>query len=94
MASGEGGDMPDKVLEKAYPAIIGALTTFLAQFLVRKMYEVATGHQPPDPHDPDVPTREAITWFVASSIGVGVAQLVAGRYSARKVSQWLETRQS
>ncbi len=84
--------MPDKVLEKAYPAIIGALTTFLAQFLVRKMYEVATGHQPPDPHDPDVPTREAVTWFVASTIGVGVAQLVASRYSVRKVSQWLETR--
>lgn len=86
--------MPDKVLEKAYPAIIGALVTFLAQFIVRKMYTVATGQEPPDPNDPEVPTREALAWFVASTIGVGVAQLVAGRYSTRKVTQWLETRES
>jgi hypothetical protein len=91
MAAEKEATMPEKVLEKAYPAIIGALTTFLAQFLVRKMYEVATGHQPPDPNDPDVPTREAVTWFVASTIGVGVAQLVAGRYSARKVQQWVQS---
>lgn len=83
--------MPDKVLQKAFPAIVGALTAYLAQFLVRKMYETATGHQPPDPHDPDVSTREAVTWFVASTIGVGVAQLVASRYSGRQVNQWLET---
>ncbi len=82
--------MNDKVLEKAYPAIIGAVTTMVAQFLVRKMWQIATGNTPPDPHDPDVPTREAITWFVASSIGIGVAQLMVGRYSNKKVRQWLD----
>ena len=82
--------MNDKVLEKAYPAIIGAVTTMVAQFLVRKMWQIATGNTPPDPNDPDVPTREAITWFVASSIGIGVAQLMVGRYSNKKVRQWLD----
>jgi hypothetical protein len=80
--------MNDKILEKAYPVIIGALTTFIAQFVVRKMWQVATGDAPPDPHDPDVPAREAVTWFVASSIGVGVAQLVMGRFANRKIRQW------
>jgi hypothetical protein len=80
--------MNDKILEKAYPAIVGALTTFIAQFVVRKLWQVATGDTPPDPHDPDVPTREAITWFVASSIGVGVAQMLMGRFANRKIRQW------
>ncbi|HET7724885.1 MAG TPA: DUF4235 domain-containing protein [Propionibacteriaceae bacterium] len=80
--------MNDKILEKAYPAIVGALTTFVAQFLVRKLWKVATGNTPPDPHDPDVPTREAVTWFVASSIGVGVAQMLMGRFANRKIRQW------
>lgn len=80
--------MNDKILEKAYPAIVGALTTLVAQFLVRKMWKVATGDTPPDPHDPDVPTREAVTWFVASSIGVGVAQILMGRFASRKIRQW------
>ena len=80
--------MNDKILEKAYPAIVGALTTFVAQFVVRKLWQVATGDTPPDPHDPDVPTREAITWFVASSIGVGVAQMLMGRFANRKIRQW------
>lgn len=86
--------MEEKVLQKAYPMIIGTVTTFLAQLVVRKMWQVATGNEPPDPNDPDVPTREAVTWFVASSIGVGVAQLVAGRYSTKKVAQWIESRQA
>ena len=80
--------MNDKILEKAYPAIGGALTTFVAQFVVRKLWQVATGDTPPDPHDPDVPTREAITWFVASSIGVGVAQMLMARFASRKIRQW------
>jgi Protein of unknown function (DUF4235) len=80
--------MNDKILEKAYPAIVGALTTFVAQFVVRKLWQVATGDTPPDPHDPDVPTREAITWFVASSIGVGVAQMLMSRFASRKIRQW------
>jgi hypothetical protein len=80
--------MNDKILEKAYPAIVGALTTLVAQFLVRKLWKVATGDTPPDPHDPDVPTREAVTWFVASSIGVGVAQMLMGRFANRKIRQW------
>ncbi|MBI4901387.1 MAG: DUF4235 domain-containing protein [Actinobacteria bacterium] len=80
--------MNDKILEKAYPALVGALTTLVAQFLVRKLWKVATGDTPPDPHDPDVPTREAVTWFVASSIGVGVAQMLMGRFANRKIRQW------
>jgi len=41
--------MNDKILEKVYPAIVGALTTFIAQFVVRKLWQVATGDTPPDP---------------------------------------------
>ena len=80
--------MNDKVLEKAFPALVGAVATLVAQTLVRQVWKVATGNQPPDPNDPDVPTREAIVWFVASGIGVGVAQLMASRYSRRQIAAW------
>ena len=81
--------MDNKILEKTYPMVVGAITALIAQFVVRKMWQVATGNPPPDPNDPDVPTREAVTWFVASSLGVGVTQLLVGRYSTRKVKQWV-----
>lgn len=85
--------MDNKVLERAYPLIVGAVTTMVAQFLVRKVWQIATGNTPPDPQDPDVPAREAVTWFVASSVGVGVAQLMVGRYSNRKVREWVSNRE-
>ncbi|MDO5286068.1 MAG: DUF4235 domain-containing protein [Actinomycetia bacterium] len=85
--------MDNKVLEKTYPMVLGALTTLIAQFVVRRMWQVATGSTPPDPNDPEVPVREAVTWFVASSLGVGVAQLLVGRYSTRKVRQWVSDKQ-
>ncbi len=86
--------MDNKIIEKAYPMIIGAITTFIAQFFVKKVWEVATGDTPPDPNDPNVPAQQAVTWFVASSIGVGVAQLLVGRYSARKVQEWVAEKKS
>ena len=81
--------MDNKILEKTYPMVVGAVTALIAQFVVRKMWQVATGNTPPDPNDPDVPTREAVTWFVASSLGAVVTQLLVGRYSTRKVKQWV-----
>lgn len=80
--------MESKALDKVYPALAGAIVTFAAQYLVRAVWKVATGSQPPDPKDPHVPAREAVTWFVASSIGIGVAQLLAARYTRTKVETW------
>ena len=82
--------MNGKIIERFYPALAGALTTLVAQALLKKMWQVATGEAPPDPTDPDVPTRDAVTWFVASSLGVGVAQLLMGRFTSRKIRQWKE----
>ena len=52
---------------------------------VNGVWQAVTGDAPPDPNDPGVPLRRALTWAVASGIGIGLAQLLVNRIAA---DQW------
>jgi len=65
-------------------AILSAAVTMAAGFVIKKAWTLTTGEEPPDPEDPRVPVRQAITWFIASGVGVGVAQLMLHRTVAKR----------
>lgn len=72
--------MSNKLAWRLYSSFLGAATTIIAQKLVTQAWRVATGEQPPDPNDPEVPFSEAAAWAIAVGVGVGVAQLSMNRY--------------
>lgn len=74
-----------RLIWNIYAGIVGAITTVAAAKLVSKVWELTTGDEPPLPNDPEVPLRRAITWAVASGLGVGLAQLLMNRFAA---NQW------
>ena len=79
--------MEKVILEKVYTTVLSALVTFVAGFALKKVWTLATGGEPPNPEDPEVPAREAVTWFLASGIGVGIAQLVFHRTMAKRLAR-------
>ena len=77
------------VVWKVYAALIGAVTTIVAQKVVTKGWEIVTGDEPPEPGDPDTPLHLAISWSVASAVGVGTAQLLTNRGVLRRMRKAL-----
>jgi len=73
-----------KLLWKVYMGVIGAVTTIAAQKLVTAAWKAATGDEPPTPTDPETPIGVAITWALASGIGIGVTQLLTTRFVSRR----------
>jgi hypothetical protein len=70
----------DKFLtERIYTAVAGVIASVLAGAIVKRLWRLATGGEPPDPQDPKVSGRAAVGWFLLSSIGVGIAQLAMTR---------------
>jgi hypothetical protein len=78
--------LADKLLWKLYATVIGTVATFAAQKMIKIAWKTITGHEPPLPGDPDTPLREAVSWAVASAIGVGATQIVTQRLAARRWS--------
>ena len=74
-----------KLLWNLYAGAVGALTTVLAAKAVNAAWELATGDAAPEPNDPDVPLRRALTWAISSGIGIGLSQLLVNRFAA---GQW------
>lgn len=74
----------EKLLWKLYVGVIGVVTTVAAQQLVSTGWKVVTGSKPPKPTDPEVSTVEAVSWALASGLGVGVTQLLVKRTAARR----------
>lgn len=75
------------MLWKVYIGVVGAVTTVAAQKLITTAWKVATGEAPPSPTDPRTPARVAVSWAVASGVGVGVTQLLVTRLAARRWSK-------
>ncbi|MCL1907435.1 MAG: DUF4235 domain-containing protein [Propionibacteriaceae bacterium] len=73
------------ILNRVYATAISAAVTFLTGFGLRKIWTMATGGEPPNPEDPDVPVRQALIWFLASGVGVGLAQLLFQRSIAQRM---------
>lgn len=80
-------DFSEKLMYKVYAALLGTVVTIATQKALKAGWKVATGTEPPEPGDPDVPATEAFIWALASGIGIGVAQLATTRYSAR---HWMQ----
>lgn len=74
----------EKLLWNIYVGVIGLVTTVVAQRVVRTSWKVVTGERPPAPTDPEVPTSTAVSWALASGLGVGVTQLLVKRSAARR----------
>lgn len=68
-----------------YTGMVAALSAVAAAKVVSKVWELSTGEAPPQPNDPEVPLRKALTWVVASGLGIALAQLLMNRFAA---SQW------
>ncbi|GAB3757560.1 DUF4235 domain-containing protein [Microlunatus parietis] len=78
--------MEQKLLWKVYIGVVGAVTTIAAQKIVTTAWKVATGDAPPSPTNPDTPVKVAVSWAIASGVGVGVTQLLVTRLAARRWS--------
>ncbi|MCL2315900.1 MAG: DUF4235 domain-containing protein [Actinomycetia bacterium] len=65
-------------------AALGAVATYAAQKGVHGLWTRVVGEEPPDPHDPEVHTSVAVAWFVASGIGLAVAQLLVNRFASQR----------
>lgn len=76
-------DFSDKLVWKVYIGVVGTATTIAAQKLITLAWTKATGEKPPSPTDPDTPLGVAVTWALASGIGLGATQLVTARLAAR-----------
>ena len=68
--------------------LLGGATTVAATIVTRKIlttvWKFVTGNNPPDsPENPDTGTIEAVTWALASGVGVAVARLFATRKAAQ-----------
>lgn len=74
-----------RLLWNIYLGVIGTVATLVAQKALTTAWELATGEQPPEPNDPEVPLRRAATWAIASGVGVGLIQLLLNRFAARKL---------
>ena len=72
-----------KLLWKLYVGVIGAVTTIAAQRSLKAGWKLVTGKEPPAPTDPDTPVLTAVSWAMASAVGVAVTQLLTQRMAAR-----------
>ncbi|HEY6813071.1 MAG TPA: DUF4235 domain-containing protein [Propionibacteriaceae bacterium] len=72
-----------KLLWKLYVGVIGAVTTIAAQRLLKAGWKFVTGNEPPSPTDPDTPVVTAVSWAMASAVGMAVTQLLTQRIAAR-----------
>ena len=71
-----------------YLGIIGSIAAVAAQKAVTTVWEVTTGERPPEPNDPAVPLRRAVTWAVTSGVAIGLTQLLLNRLAIK----WLPAR--
>ena len=76
--------MDRAIVDKIYTIVASAVISFVAGFALRKIWKLTTGSEPPDPEDPSVPTHRAVIWFLASGVGVGLAQLFFHRSATKR----------
>lgn len=69
---------------RIYAGVLGAVATIATQKLVKAAWKAATGDNPPDPNDPEVPATHAAIWALASGLGLGVSQVALNRFVGRR----------
>lgn len=83
----------NQMVWKVYAALLGTATTIATQKVITKAWEAVTGEPPPEPGDPDTPLHLAITWSIASAVGVGTAQLLMNRGVLKRMRKALNVQQ-
>jgi hypothetical protein len=73
--------------------VVRSATTFVAVALTKRVvdsgWRIVTGNEPPtEPEDPDLTWKEAISWALASGVGIAVARLLATRQAAQMWRRW------
>ncbi|AZZ39545.1 DUF4235 domain-containing protein [Acidipropionibacterium jensenii] len=75
----------DTLFWKIYAGLAGAVTTLVAQKAVSLLWRTVTGDdEPPVSEDLEVSTGKALSWMVASGIGVAASQLLVSRAIRRQ----------
>lgn len=80
-------ELSEKLIQKAYGIALGAIVTMVTQKALKAAWKLATGNEPPQPGDPDVPSTEAFIWALSSATGMVAAQLATTRHVARRASR-------
>lgn len=82
--------MASQTMWKVYTGALAAVSTIATQKAITKGWELITGEEPPEVTDPDAPLSRALAWALASAVGIAVAQLLVGRFSAARWSKSYE----
>jgi hypothetical protein len=69
--------VPEKLTWRLYVAAVGGVTTIVTQRLLTLGWKAVTGEAPPEPGDSKASWAGALTWAVASGIGLGMSRLFA-----------------
>jgi hypothetical protein len=80
-----------KLIWRLYASVLGAATTLAALKMVTLAWKTVTGNEPPSPTDPRTPLSQALSWALASAIGVRVTQILTQRFAARRWSDEMGT---
>ena len=65
--------------------IVGAVAGSVAVRALNNGWTQVTGHEPPDPNDPEVPVVEALAWVVASGLVLAGAQVLVNRFGVKRL---------
>lgn len=80
--------IPEKIMLKIYAGVLGAASAWAAHKLVEGAWKFVTGDdEPPQPDDPEVPALKAVSWAVASGVGIAGSQLLVNRLANKR---WLK----
>lgn len=79
--------LANKTVWKLYSTVFSLIVAAVTARLLSRGWKLATGEEPPDAQDPDTPTSKAVTWAIASAVGVVTSQLLTKRFTERR---WTE----
>lgn len=77
---------------KIYAGAVGAVTTIAAQKAIVQIWKAVSGEEPPEPSDPETPLYLAVSWALASGVGMALVQLMVNRFAARQWENQIGTR--
>lgn len=67
-----------------YTGGVAALAALVANKVVHGAWQATTGEKAPEPSDPETPLLQAVLWVALSAFGLGLIQVLANRFAARR----------
>ncbi len=75
-----------KMQYRALGAVLGAAAAIIGQRVAVAGWRTATGEEPPEPTDPNVPAAKAYAWSIGSALVLGTLALVVQRFTATRAA--------